>query len=430
MSKNEKPSVIPVGALKAENESIPQKGVFIFLAGTNFWEGLFDNGNIKFIRNILSFRVVNFSHIVMTIIIPEKLPKDKELILRQKEGIIKRLADDYGVRVEFCHIRGRTVFGIYAALKEILKKTSHYQRKFIWASNYFNCFLGALLKSRLPDTRLHFEMMGLVPEEEFLYSESNKLSGLLKFLILRMLCRMNLKGADSISVVSNRFRSYITSKYGLLPSDIDVIPCFYDDKVFYVDQEHRKDFRRKYDITDRQKLILYSGMLQKWQMPEVLFGFFKKMQQQDHHGELRFMMVTFDREKALNLAAAYGIRDLIVDTATGSELNGVYNAADIGIATRSDDWVSKVSSPVKIPEYLATQNSLILLESIGDFGLDMKDKQYAIVKKCKDDLLKMKISEIFSLKKPDSTDMADILGKYSVGTYVPVLKKIFDQHCR
>ncbi len=378
----------------------------------------------------MSFRLVKFSHILMTIIVPKKLPKDKELILKSKEEIIKHLADDYGVRVEFYHIKGRSLFGIYAALKEISEKTRLYERKFIWASNYFNCFLGALLKSRLPDTRLHFEMMGLVPEEELLYSESNALSRLLKFLILRMLCRMNLKGADSISVVSNRFMHYITWKYGLFPSDIDVIPCFYDDKVFFVDQELRKDFRRKYDITDRQKLILYSGMLQQWQMPEVLFGFFKNMQQQDHHGQLRFMMVTFDREKALNLAAAYGIRDLIVGTASGSQLNGVYNAADIGIASRSDDWVSKVSSPVKIPEYLATQNSLILLESIGDFGLDMKDKQYAIVKKCKDDLLNMNISEIFSLQKPDCTDMADILGKYSIGAYVPVLKKIFDQHCK
>jgi glycosyltransferase involved in cell wall biosynthesis len=430
MSKNEKPGAIRVSASRAENESIRRKEVFIFLAGLNFWEGLFDNVNIKFIRNILCFRVVNSSHIVMTTIIPTKLTKDKELILKRKEVVIQRLADDYGVGVEFCHIKGRTLFGIYAALEEIFKKTRHYQRRFIWASNYFNCFLGTLLKSRMPDTRLHFEMMGLVPEEELLYSESTPLARLSKFLILRMLCRINLKSADSISVVSHRFRNYIASTYGVFPSDIDVIPCFYDDRDFHVDENLRKDFRGKYHIIDPQKLILYSGMLQKWQMPEVLFGFLKHMQQQDRRRELRFIMVTLDPEKARNLAAAHGIRDLIVDTATGSDLNGIYNAADIGIATRTDDWVSKVSSPVKIPEYLATQNSLILLESIGDFGLDMKDKKYAIVKKCKEDLLEMNISEILSLKKPDSTDMADILAKYSVGAYVSALKKIFAQHCR
>ena len=418
-----------VNASKTENKLIHQKGVFIFIAGLNFWEGLFDNVNIKFIRNLLSFQVVNFSCILMTIIIPKQLSNDKALILKEKERLIQRLVHEHGVRIEFCHIKGRTIFGIYTTLKEILKKTHYYQRKFIWASNYFNCFLGTLLKLNMQDTRLHFEMQGLVPEEELLYSESHIISRLSKFLILRILCRINLKSADSLSVVSNRFKSYMISKYGIMSSHIDVIPCFYDDKVFYVDEELRKKYRRKYQITDQQRLLLYSGMLQKWQMLDVLFGFFKNMQQQDNHCELRFMIVTFDQEKARNFAAAYGIRDLIVDTASGNDLNGVYNAADIGIATRSDDWVSKVSSPVKIPEYLATQNSMILLESIGDFGIDMKDKKYTIVKKNKKDLLNINVSEIFSLQKPDNTDMTDILENISVGKYVPVFKKIFDQHC-
>jgi hypothetical protein len=419
-----------INASTIEKKFIHQNGVFIFLSGLNFWEGLFDNVNIKFIRNILGFQVMNFSCMFMTIIIPKHLSNDKANILRKKEEQIRRLADEHGVQIEFCHIKGRTLFGIYTTLKEIFTKTNGYQRKFIWASNYFNCFLGALLKLCMPDTRLHFEMMGLVPEEELLYSESHIVSRVSKFLILRILCRINLKAADSLSVVSKRFKNYVISNYGAISSHIDIIPCFYDDKVFYVDEELRKKFRQKYQITDSQKLLLYSGMLQKWQMPDVLFGFFKNMQQQDTHRELRLMIVTFDREKALKFAAAYGIRDLIVDTASGNELNGVYNAADIGIATRSNDWVSKVSSPVKIPEYLATQNRLILLESIGDFGLDMKDKKYAIVKKNKKDLLNMNVSEIFSLQKPDYIDMSDILENYSAGKYVSVLKKIFEQHCK
>jgi len=404
--------------------------VLIFLAGLNFWEGLFDNGNIKFIRNIMGFNLVNYSSMLMTIITPHGLSDEKIEILKKKEEQIRKIADEHGVSIKFCHIRGRTISGILSTLKEIFRKADSYKKKFIWASNYFNCFLGALLKLRMPDTRLHFEMLGLVPEEELLYSESFIVSRFVKFLILRALCRINLKAVDSISVVSKRFKNYMISKYRLDQSMIDVIPCFYDDKVFYVDDELRKMFRRKYQITDQQKLFLYSGMLQKWQMPDLLFSFLKNIQQQDEHRKLRFMIVTFDREKAKYYAHKYGIRDLIIDTASGKELNGVYNAADIGIATRSADWVSKVSSPVKIPEYLATQNSLILLECIGDFGLDMKDKQYAIVKRSKEDLLNMDLSEILSLKKPDINDMADILGNYSVQKYVPVLKKIFDQHSK
>jgi hypothetical protein len=189
----------------------------------------------------------------------------------------------------------------------------------------------------------------------------------------------------------------------------------------------RKRFRSRYRIEDHQKLILYSGMLQKWQMPELLFSFFHKMQQQDENRGLRFLVATFDQNKARDYATKYGIRDLIVDSVSGNDLNGVYNAADIGIATRSADWVSKVSSPVKIPEYLATRNCLILHESIGDYGLDLKNKKYALVKKNDIDLLNTSISEIHSLEKPDKEDMSEILNEYSIRRYLPVIRKILDE---
>ncbi len=401
--------------------------VFIFLAGLNFWEGLFDNANIKFISNLLAFQPADFSCLLMSIIIPDRLPDDRIGRLGEKEEKIKKIADAYGIPVEFCHIRGRTISGLIRALKEIRRKTILFDKKFIWASNYFNGFLGALIKQRMPNTRLHFEMLGLVPEEEMLYSEANPASKILRFLALRRLCRINLKHADSISVVSRRFKYYMIARYGLSPSMIDVIPCFYDDKVFYADTELRNRFRLKYQIKDHQKLVLYSGMLQNWQMPDVLFAFFQKIQQQDDKHAFRFMTATFDQEKARFYALKYGIRDLIIDTAGGNDLNGIYNAADIGVATRSDDWVSRVSSPVKIPEYLATQNSLVLLESIGDYGFDLKNKKYAMVKKNKEDLLNTTLSELRRLEKPDPQDMACILDNYGVQKYLPVIRKIVNQ---
>ncbi|RJP85049.1 MAG: hypothetical protein C4518_16935 [Desulfobacteraceae bacterium] len=398
--------------------------VFIFLAGLNFWEGLFDNVNIKFINNLLAFHLADFSCVLMTIITPDRLSDDKAELLREKEEQIKKLAAEYGIAVEFCHIRGRTITGLLSVLKEIRKKTMLFEKRFVWASNYFNCFLGVLIKQRLPNTRLHFEMMGLVPEEELLYSETRLAFKIINFLTLKGLCRINIRHADSISVVSKRFKQYIVARYGLSPSLINVIPCFYDDKVFFVDHESRSRFRSKYQISDNQKLILYSGMLQNWQMPDVLFAFFQKIQLQDDQNAFRFMIATFDLEKARSYALKYGIKDLIVDTASGSDLNGIYNAADIGISTRSDDWVSRVSSPVKIPEYLATQNSLILLESIGDYGFDLKNKKYAIVKKNKEDLLNTSFSELRQLEKPNQQDIICILNNYGVQKYLPVIQKI------
>jgi len=407
------------------NRSSNGKDIFIFLAGLNFWEGLFDNCNIKFISNLFEYSVADFSQMLMTIITPKQLSNDEYKILIKKEGQIKMLALDHGLDIEFYHIEKRTIRSMLRASKEIRKKTVLYAKRFIWASNYFNCFLGILLKKQLPDTYLHFEMMGLAPEEELFYSKSNIVFRIAKFLLLRILGRIDLKKADSVSVVSKRFKDYVISKYHLNPDLVDVIPCFYDNKVFFQNSELRRQFRLKYLINDHQKLMLYCGMLQKWQMPDLLFAFFKKIQMQDKSHEFRFMILTFDQQKAQYYAKKYGIIDLIIDSVSGNDLNGAYNAADIGIATRTSDLVSKVSSPVKIPEYLATKNSLILLESIGDYGVELSHEKYALVKKDKKDLLTTTLKEISSLEKPDDKDLIYILEKFSIQGYVHVIKKIF-----
>jgi glycosyltransferase involved in cell wall biosynthesis len=409
---------------KQANSSFNSREIFIFLGGHNFWEGLFDNINVRFIRNLFDYRLADFSQILMTIIVTGHVAEDKYLILRKKEENLKNIVLENGANIEFCHIRGRTISGLLSAFKEISTKTVSYNKQFIWATNYFNCFLGTLIKRRLPNTYLHFEMMGLAPEEELYYSESNIISRLIKFCLLKIIVRVNLKTVDSVSVVSKRFKDYLVSRYDIEPAIMDIMPCFYDNNSFFSDPELRRGFRQRYQIEDGQILILYSGGLQKWQAPDMLFTFFKKLQMQNKNQNLKFMLITFDHEKARKYAAKYDVKDLIIGAVSGTDLNGVYNAADIGVSTRTDDWASKVSSPVKIPEYLATKNSLVLMESIGDYGTELMHKKYVLVKKDRADLLNTTVEEIHSLEKPDDNDLSDILNNYSIQKNLPALKKI------
>ncbi len=404
-----------------------KKKIFIFLGGMNFWEGLFDTNNIKFIRNLFELKLADFSHILMTIFIPKTLSDSRQIILLEKEAQLKEIALINGATIDFCHIRGRSIKNLLDVSREILQKTRSYEKRYIWSQNYYNCFLGVLLKKQLPDTYLHFELMGLVPEEELYYSDSNIILRLAKFLLLRVIGRLDLKFADSVSVVSNRFKEYIISRYHLAPASVDVTPCVYDNKMFFYRDDERISFRLKYGIKDNQKLILYSGMLQKWQRPDVLFAFLKKLQMQDIKQEFRFMIMTFDQKKARHYASKYEIENMIIDVGSGEYLNGVYNAADIGISCRSSDWVSKVSSPVKIPEYLATRNSLILLESIGDFGIDLKSKEYALVKKNNKELLNTSLEEINRLKRPNTDDLNDIYTRYCLQGNSHIFKNILEK---
>jgi hypothetical protein len=408
-------------------QSSDKKKILIYLGSNNFWEGLFDTINIKFIKSLFELKLANFSHVLMTIITPPQLSYDRQKILRQREDQLKKIVHHYGATIDFCRISGRSPKSLLHTSKEIIQKTESYEKRYIWSQNYYNCLLGAMVKKQLPDTYLHFELMGLVPEEELFYSESNIIFRLAKFLVLKMIGRLDLKFSDSVSVVSKRFKEYIISKYHINPRSIDVTPCVYDNTMFFNSQEARTRFRRRYGIKDRQKLILYSGMLQKWQEPDVLFAFIKKLQLQDINQQFRFMIMTFDQKKARQYASKHEISGLIIDTGSGDVLNGVYNAADIGIACRSSDQVSKVSSPVKIPEYLATQNSLVLLESIGDFGIDLKTKDYALVKKDHKDLLNTTLDGVNRLKKPDEQDLNDIFTKYCLQGNTQIIKKILEK---
>jgi hypothetical protein len=67
-----------------------QKETLIFLAGLNFWEGLFVTGNIKFLRTIMEFQVAKFDRILMSIIIPQPMPPEKIGILKERGGSVTK----------------------------------------------------------------------------------------------------------------------------------------------------------------------------------------------------------------------------------------------------------------------------------------------------------------------------------------------------
>jgi glycosyltransferase involved in cell wall biosynthesis len=411
-------------AKPTEVTSKKKKPIFVFMGGHNFWEGLYDTVNIAFILNLLNAGLIHSYDLLMTTVVDEGLPEDKLNILEQKENALRKKLEENGIRIAFYQIPGRTIRGIKQASEEIKKIISPYQHRFIWAQNYFNGYIGQILKKSIHETDLHFDMRGLVPQEEFFYSSSNLLSRIAKFFVLQFIEKTNLDHADSITVVSKRFLDYIHGKYRRNSKPSYLLPNYFDEQRFFVDPLVREIYRDKYKIKKDQTLILYSGMLQKWQDPDLLFAFIKHLQKQDQDGLYRFIILTYDQEKALHFSDKYKIKDLIIDDADGDALNGIYNAADIGLAFRDDNIASVVSCPVKIPEYLAAGNSIILLESIGDFGHDLAGKKFVLVKKNKKELLQITLSEINHLEKPNQNDQAEILEKYSSSNNITILREI------
>jgi len=398
--------------------------LFVYMASHDFREGLFDSVDSQFILDLCARRIVADTDLLMTIILPRNFNAADQELLDRKESDLKRAIAQFEVNIEFFHIPGRTINGLKAARQKLLHESTRYSRMFVWARNYFNTYAGAHVKKHIPQLRLHFDMLGLVPEEEFYYSSSSYVLRLIKLFVLKVIESKNVSGSDSISVVSQRMRELLQNKYpGGLPV-VCVIPCLYNEKQFFVDESLREQYRNKYHFMDEQKVIVYSGMLQEWQKPDLIFSFIKKVQAQDNRNEFGYLILTYDQEKAHLLVKKYGLKNVIIESASGEVLNGLYNAADIGLAFRSDDPVSYVSSPVKIPEYLATGNSLVTLEYIGDYGRELKDKNYVLVKHDPAELLGTRLIELRQLQKPSQKDLVESREKYSSHTNMGVIRNI------
>jgi hypothetical protein len=71
---------------------------------------------------------------------------------------------------------------------------------------------------------------------------------------------------------------------------------------------------------------------------------------------------------------------------------------------------------------------LILLESIGDFGLDLQTKNYALVKKNHEGFVNTTLEEINNLKKPDDKALKEIFEKYCLQGNAHIFKKILAKH--
>jgi hypothetical protein len=213
--------------------------------------------------------------------------------------------------------------------------------------------------------------------------------------------------------VSDQYKTYLEDKYKSGVKSIIVYPCAYDAGRFYPDQSLRRKYREKYKIKNHQKVFIYSGSMHKYQMPMDLFRFYENISNQDQEKNCVFIVLTPDRGKAEQLSRSFSISNLRIQFESGRDLAGVYNAGDIGVICRKKDIVNRVASPTKIAEYLATGNSVILTDGIGDYSGDLKDKKFAIVKKDIPAFLLTPISELMSLSRPNQNDLAWIRSRYS-----------------
>lgn len=403
---------------------IMTKKSLVFLGGQDILRGVFDSHNIKFLESLYRYKILDFDQVIFCFICKRDINKEGQKIVKAKQKRLSNFASRYGFSIIFYQIPNRSVKHIFKTQKDIRTILREQKREaIIWAHNYYNGFIASLLKQKMPNSYFHLDLKGIPSEEEFYHGKGNLLSRTMSFLMTRLLGRVGINTSDSLSVVSERFKDYILRKYKY-KKEIYIYPSVYDTCIFKFNQETREQMRKRYRIKDGDKVLFYSGSFQEWQLPEVIFQFLKNVENLDKLNKIKKFVFTQDIPRAEKLIEKYKIKNVVVKSLSVSELVDYLVMGDIGLICRKDDLVNNLASPTKIAEYIATKNSVILTESIGDYGLYFRNKSFAIVFKNINEFLNISYDSMFKLKKPSEKFLKQFARDYSEGNILNY-KKIF-----
>lgn len=350
-----------------------------------------------------------------------KLSKEEKGVLEKRENILNNL-----IGKENMLILNKREFLRFSRQKQIIESfINHYKTEKIclFCQNYYIGFLGSLIKKELKKVHLHVDLKGIVPEEHLFYDDTIFVKRLLLYIGSKIYERYIFKYADSFSAVSNNLKLYFQKRYNIAASPFLVLPSAVNTDKFYYDKKTREDYRKKLGCDDKDVIITYSGSFQEWQQPKKIFEFFKRA---SNYKNYKFLVLTFDVEKAEKLSKEYNLPEERIKIFASSpiEVNSYLNASDICLLLRKDDIVNNVASPTKFGEYLVTKNMIIITKGVGDFSDLVANSQYGL---CLDNLnldMGVIIKRIEKKRKPTDEEINEFKSEYSLERNIEKLGEI------
>jgi glycosyltransferase involved in cell wall biosynthesis len=264
-----------------------------------------------------------------------------------------------------------------------------------------------------------------VPEEHLWYGTAYFLVNTMRYMFTKWFEKYFIKRADSFSVVSNYFKTYLVEKYDI-EKKIVVYPTVFNHQIFYYDEALRETTRDELEILPNEILLTYSGSFQKWQNPDILFRFFSQVLNQ--HPHFKLLIITYDHEKAHQLIQRYQIpiTRSIVRTGAPPEVNAWLNGSDICTLLRKDDLVNRVASPTKFLEYIVTRNKIIMTDHIGDYSEIIKNTNFGLISPdLKLGTLLNLFTRIDQIEYPSMAFIQQIVQMYSIESNINTLLSSF-----
>jgi len=228
--------------------------------------------------------------------------------------------------------------------------------------------LMALLATRVSPARFLFDMRGLFVDEYVL--EGAFRPGTPRFRFARWLERRLLFNADTIIVVSERFRDHLLTREDLAgrvePGRIVVIPNRVDLERFAPALESRERTRAELGWDD-DLVFVYVGSTAPWHRLDRVAELMARVMERNEH--IRLVASVYpDPSSFEDLALAAGVpkERMALATSTVDEIPRLLAAADVGLMLIDDDISKQVCAPIKFSEYMAAGLPVIAAGGIGD----------------------------------------------------------------
>jgi len=380
----------------------------ILISSPDISRGVYESHVISFIENMknkydLKFALISFGK--------EILNSTETLVFNERMNKIKDMVGEGNLLI----LKSRSTFNVNSQKKLVKSFIDSYnnEKLILFCQNYYTGFIGTLLKKEMKNLHLHVDFKGIVPEEHLMYGESNGLMNFIAYGGAKMFEKSIFRHADSFSVVSHSFKTHFEKKYQIGSRPFIVLPSSIDNGKFFYDANLRTKYRELLCYENEDLVITYAGSLQKWQEPETIFNFFEKTAGVEH---CKFLLLTFDKDKAKNLLEKYvlPLEKIKIISVSPLEVNGYLNASDICLLLRKNDIVNNVASPTKFSEYFCTKNKIIISEGVGDFSALIANSNHGICLKSESFDPQTVLKEIISKNIPEDSIISAFEKEYSI----------------
>ncbi len=276
----------------------------------------------------------------------------KELLIKNKSAI-QALLQAHNIEWEYIlYSKNPPIFSTiydllklyFKAKKNVLKNTIN----IIHCRSYIPSIIGLRLKRKF-GLKFIFDMRGFWADERIEGNIWPSKNFIFKFIYqyFKRLEKLFIQHADAIISLTYHGKDYI--KKNFKHSSISVIPCCSDDKVFdfqSITKQEKENLKNKLNISEKDKVLLYSGSLGTWYMLNEMLLFFNCLKQKDN--TWKFLLLTNENPAQFN----FNQTDIIIKNANRIDMPLYLSIADLGIFFIKNSFSKIASSPIKLGEYL------------------------------------------------------------------------------